>query len=344
MNTKLNFAILDPVIDTIESVPVERELRKGEYCLWGSDNKYPNMVLYAAKQSPTMSAIINSCVNYITGEGDVLNEMITYDLIKDVAESYAIFGGFALHVAKNNAGEISRVECLDMRFCRTDKNRTFITYNEDFANDSGYISTKKSIILPTQKDKSAQEYIYLYTNSKYNIYPVPEWASSLKSTMIEIGIIDYHFNGLKNGLNDTVIFNFLSGVPEDEEKKEIERAIDDKFCGTENAGRPIINYGNGAEEKLEVDTISTSNWADKYIALTENTKEKQYASWRMAPSLCGIVERGTGFSSTEYAEEYALFFANVIRPIQKRIELVLSEIFDVKCEITPIEVKFPETI
>lgn len=344
MKEKINFAIINPTYDTVETTPQEREYKKGDYISWGSDNRYPNLLFDIMRNATNMNTIINTVIDYVCGEGDVMHEVITDELIHDIAESYAIYGGFAIDVAKNNAGEISRVECLDMRYIRTDKTHSFVVYNEDFANASGYISSKKSIILPTQANKNAQEYVYLFINSHYTIYPRPVWESAVKECLIEMSISDYHFNAIKNGLNDTVVFKFNDGKPEDEEKAEIEKAIDDKFCGSENAGRPIISYADSKDNQLELDTISTANWGDKYIALVDHIKEKQYASWRMAPSLCGIAERGTGFNSTEYQEQYALFFANVIRPIQKKIEKVLSEIFSVKCTIEPMKVEFPEAI
>lgn len=338
MKEKLSFAILNPQLDSIEVIPVERESKKNDWVLWGTDNKYPNIVFDASRNATNMNTIINTVINYVVGDGI---DGIDDELLHDIAESYAVFGGFAIDVVKNNAGEISRVECLDMRFIRTNKTHDFIVYNEDYANRTGYVSQVKSLILPTQVNNNAQEYVYLFTNSKYTVYPRPEWESSLQECLIEIGVTNYHLNGLKNGLNDTVLFNFVDGVPEDEEKEEIERAIDEKFLGAENACRPIIKFSSSADSALQVDTITTSNWADKYTALTNHVKEKQFASWRCAPSLCGIVERGTGFNATEYQEEYALFEANVIKPIRRKIEKALAEIYNREISIKPFVVNFP---
>lgn len=338
-HTKLSFQIIDSYISKLETLPNEVE-KTDNYTLWGKNNNYPKFIFSIANEASTLNSIIKTVSNYVAGDGVEDNELIDYDLIYDIAESYAIFGGFALDIVKDLNGSPMKIECLDMRYVRTDKFHTKVWYNEKF-ND-GYARGSKSIILPTQNTVSDKdnEYVFLFTNSKYFVYPTPIWISSIKSAIVEAKLDDFHLNDIDNNFTGNIIFNFYGGIPEDKEKREIERAIDEKFCGTENAGRPIINFADNKDKGLEVSTVESSDFGDRYNALMETSRQKQFTAWRCSPSLCGIPEIGTGFNATEYEEQYKLFYANVIRPMQKVINNSLSKITNSEIKIIPMQIDF----
>lgn len=341
MENKLHnfkFIALDPIVETKELRPVERETVKGDMVNWGSKNNYPSWLYEVYRDTSTMTSIINCIVNYVVGDGA---DGVNTKLIHDMAETYCIFGGIPLHTVHNKGGELTKVECLDMRYVRTNKKHDLFWYNEDFTKS--YQRQANSIILqPWTNEDVPGDRLLFYKNTKYSVYPVPEWSSAIKSCIIEQKIDDFHMNDLLLGFSGQHIFNFCDGVPDEEVKKEIETSIMEKFAGVENAGRPMINYADDKEHALQVDTISSIDFGDRYTALLDSATHKQYAVWRCNANLVGITEGNNSFNSIEFEGLYKLFEAQVIKPIRSVIEEMLSQVYKTTITIKPFVIKFDE--
>lgn len=334
------FMAIDPSIEISEVKPVEKETRKGEMVNWGTKNNYPSWLYDIYSKTTTMKSIINCITNYVVGGGI---EGVDTKLIRDMVETYCIFGGIPLHIVKNKAGETTKVECLDMRHVRTDKKKEHFYYNEGFGDN--YQRTSNSILIPKyQKESKYGDSIMFYSNTKYSVYPVPEWSAAVKACIIEQKIDDFHYNDLINGFASDVVYNFNSGVPEDEEKKEIEKMIMEKYQGVENAGRPLINFSEDKEHALEVTPISVADFGDRYMSLLDNATHKQYAAWRTNANLIGITEGNNSFNSIEFEGLYMLFEAQVIKPIRKIVEGMLSEVYNKELEIKPFHIQFNDGV
>lgn len=336
-NVRLSFLAIDPFIETNIVRPVEGEVRGKDFITWGEKNDYPNYLDSLYDNVSTLKTIIDGLTDYVCGEtivckNPMFNEKVNntgldiYELVHRLAHDFARYGGFALNVVRNKAKGIAGLYYLDFANCRTNKDRTIVYYADDWAKSYGRV---KCTDYPNfTYEPEAASSIYYFTTTHKTVYPAPMYAAAVIPCEIEKKINEFGINLLSNGLNSNFIINFNNGVPNDEQKEEIEADIYEKFTGTENTGRPIIAWNDDKEHAASIDKIDDTGWADKYQNLQKTAREQIYNAFRCSPILFGIDMHNTGFSDQEYASVYTLFNRTVVKPIQDKIKLVFDKIFD----------------
>ena len=81
---------------------------------------------------------------------------------------------------------------------------------------------------------------------------------------MERKINEYHLNSLCNGFVGSVLVNMNNGKPEDEQQQEIVDAFEEKFTGTQNAGRVIVSFNDSKENAAELLPLNTEDFGEKY--------------------------------------------------------------------------------
>jgi len=165
-----------------------------------------------------------------------------------------IYGGFAIQIFYNKAGQIKELGWLDMRKVRTDEDKNIIYYSKDFATKS----SPQYITFPVWK--YGEEYrnesaVLLYTGSKRSVYPTPRYSGSIMDIETSIRISNYHLNAIRNNFNGNFVISFNNGMPSDDVKKEIERKVQEKFCGDSNAGSFLLVFNDSKENGVSVERI-----------------------------------------------------------------------------------------
>lgn len=346
-NDKMNlsFSAISPFIETNEVLATEKEIRGQHFISWGDNNKYPFYLYDLYKSVSTLHSIIDGFVDYICGDeiksnSERMSDDEMSELVYDIALSYMIYGGFAINVIRNKVGDVYKLESLDFRNIRSNKNNDVLYYSEDY-NDKSYGRGKYIAYPKYGKDDVNANSILYYKNNKYQVYPVPMWNASIMSCEIEKSIDEYHLNNINNGFMGSVMVSLNNGTPDDEIKKEIEKNFNEKFCGKENSGRVVISYSDDKDHAATIDKIDTEDFSDRYNSLAERSREQIYTSFRCTPNLFGLPSETTGFNSQEYQDAFALFNKTVISPIQKHIVKSINSILgDNSIEITPFAVKF----
>ena len=341
---KLSFAAINPYIQDNKIDSEEKII--GNLIKWGSDNKYPNYLDELYKNVPTLRAIIDACVDYTAGEEVKSESIISNDeleeLVKEISLSYYKFGGFALNILRNRMGIISKICVMDFRTLRFTDDCKKILYSKKFANRDKYRTSTKTFVLDlfNPEDKTQMSSVFYYSNSKYTHYPIPMYEAAITACEIEKSIDEYHLNNINNGFVGSVIVNLNNGTPDDEIKEEIEREFNEKFTGKENAGRVVISYNDDKEHGATIEKIDNEDFSERYSALAARSKQAIFTSFRMTPTLAGIPTENNGFSAEQYAEQYALFYTTVIRPVQKLIVNKLKYILNTYIEIVPFKIDF----
>lgn len=342
----LTFSAIDQYL--VENIiePTEGEISGQKFIQWGDRNLYPTFVHDAYFNSHTLKSVVRSVVDYVVGNGCHSNELAISDekledLISAMAFSYAVYGGFAVNVLRNKIGGVADIVPLDMRCLRSNKENTIFYYSEDYGKKS-YGRCKYLVYEKYDPNKKEQfSSIFYYKNERFQCYPSPLWSASLNAAIIENRVGEYHLNSLANGFSSNILINMNNGVPSDEQMEEIEENFNEKFCGSENAGRVVIAYNNDKEHAASIEKIDVDDYADRYTSLTKWCKESLFSSFRCNPQLVGIATESNGFNSEEYQQSYALFMRTVILPIQKIICNSFDKIFGKQgvVEITPFDMK-----
>lgn len=289
-----------------------------------------------------MQAIINGTVDFICGndarlttpgfevvvnkKGDTAN-----DVIRKLSFDYMIFGGFAFQVIRNMGGEIAEIYALDFMKVRSDEKNEIFYYCEDWSKWGA-----KAKIYPKfgENDDNPTSIFYYKGSVSRGVYPTPVYGAALVACELEKAINEFHLNNINNGFASNLIINFNNGQPNEEQKKEIERDVQEKFSGYQNAGRILLSFNDSDENATKVERLEGDDFDDKYSALADRSREQIFVAFRATPNLFGFPNQTTGFNEQEYASSFKLYNRTVVRPIQNVIIDAFDKVFGQKGSMT----------
>lgn len=270
-----------------------------------------------------------STFNRINADGDTIEE-VYYKLILD----YWVFGGFAVQVQYNMLHEMTELIHLDLRRLRSNENKTKFFYSRSWGT---YDNGEAVVYYPYDtEDIEHHSQVLFYPGKKTrDLYPVPDWSSAIISAETQIEIKKFHYKTLINNFVVNGILNFFVGDVTDAVKEQTEKAINDKFCGTENAAQLLISWNKDVNQKLDFVRITDDQFDKKYEALSNSVKEDIFISLRALPVLFGMVVQ-TGFNTQEYEEAFTLYNRIAIKPKQIEMQKVFDNLFgENSISITP---------
>ena len=340
----LAFAALNPYVTTNTVENVEKEISGKDFIAWGSDNRYLNYLFSLYEDCATLQSIINGTSDFICGNsitcnlpifektvnknGDTIN-----DIIQRISTDYLIFGGFALQVIRNAVGNITELYWVDFTKIRSDRKNEVFFFSEDWCKSYGRV---KYIIYPkfNPDDSNPSSIFYYKGNKTRGTYPTPLYNAAITSCELEKKINQFHLSEINNNFLTSKIINFNSGVPDDDLKNEIERNLNEKFSGSENAGRILISFNNNKDSETTVADIPQDEFGERYDSLAKRSTSQIFTAFRATPNLFGLPTETTGFNQQEFSEAFKLYNRTAVKPIQKVIVDTFDKIFGVDGSIT----------
>ena len=347
-DTKLQmaFAAIDKTLVSSIPEPTQDTYRNKDYVYWGVDNKYPQYLWDLFNDVTTLKTIVEGTSDFVCGDearcnidgfgvrmnrkGDTLS-----DLIKWIDRDYNIYGGFALQIVRSIKGDVAEIYYVDFRYLRTDRKNESFWYSEDF--DKPYVRKTKAVLYPKfVPGGDAPSSIIYVKNINTLPYPIPRYSGAITDCEIERSVSKMHLNSLENGFMPSYILSFLNGVPSDEQKAEIEKNIQEKFCSVNNAGRVLLNFADGEANSTKVEKLSIEDFGERYKSCAERAQQQIYCAFQAIPQLFGCMRlsSATGFSQQEFEEAYKLYSSTVVRSQQRLIANAFDKIFGVNGSIT----------
>ena len=337
-----SFAAIDSYLETNIVSPVEKVLAGRDMVEWGTRNAYPDYLLDLYNNVPTLRSIINGNIDYVAGDdvtimplqeeftnqemnmrGDTIREQV-----KDIAKDFEIYGGFALQVIRNLAGEVAEVYYIDMRYLRTNKEGDVFYYSEKWGKSSRTGMVVYPAFLPKleweklsdeERNRHASSILFV-KNVHTQVYPAPLYAASVKACEIERLIDEFHLSDINNHFVSSAIINFNNGDPGQEIKSEIERGFNEKFCGASNGGRVAFSWNPNKESATDIVEFKMEDFGERYKALSQHSRTQIFTSFRAIPLLFGLTsEANTGFSTEEFEQSFKLYNRTQIQPVQRMI-------------------------
>lgn len=337
-----SFAAIDSYLETNIVSPVEKVLAGRDMVEWGTRNAYPDYLLDLYNNVPTLRSIINGNIDYVAGDdvtimplqeeftnqemnrrGDTIREQV-----KDIAKDFEIYGGFALQVIRNLAGEVAEVYYIDMRYLRTNKEGDVFYYSEKWGKSSRTDMVVYPAFLPKieweklsdeERNRHASSILFV-KNVHSQVYPAPLYAASVKACEIERLIDEFHLSDINNHFVSSAIINFNNGDPGQEIKSEIERDFNEKFCGASNGGRVAFSWNPNKETATDIVEFKMEDFGERYKALSQHSRTQIFTSFRAIPLLFGLTsEANTGFSTEEFEQSFKLYNRTQIQPVQRMI-------------------------
>ena len=337
-----SFAAIDSYLETNIVSPVEKVLAGRDMVEWGTRNAYPDYLLDLYNNVPTLRSIINGNIDYVAGNdvtilplqeeftnqemnrrGDTIREQV-----KDIAKDFEIYGGFALQVIRNLAGDVAEVYYIDMRYLRTNKEGDVFYYSEKWGKSSRTDMVVYPAFLPKieweklsdeERNRHASSILFV-KNVHTQVYPAPLYAASVKACEIERLIDEFHLSDINNHFVSSAIINFNNGDPGQEIKSEIERGFNEKFCGASNGGRVAFSWNPNKESATDIVEFKMEDFGERYKALSQHSRTQIFTSFRAIPLLFGLTsEANTGFSTEEFEQSFKLYNRTQIQPVQRMI-------------------------
>jgi hypothetical protein len=322
------------------TTPVVKEVQGKDWVEYGEDNDYFQYIIDRYNGSPTNNAILNSLIDLTYGKGidatdsarkpseyAAMRGLFTKDCLRKVVADYVMMGQCAIQVVyskdHNTIVKVEHIPVETLRAERCDDEGEVNGYY--YAKDWADVRARKEspVYIPAfGKSREGLEVMYLkpYRAGYYYYSPV-DYQGGLPYAELEEEIANYHINNIQNGLAPSMLINFNNGVPSEEERRQIEMQIAQKFSGSSNSGKFILAFNDNKDLAATIDPVQLSDAADQYQFLSAEATSKLMVAHRIvSPMLLGIKDStGLGNNADELKTASTLLDNIVIRPKQEII-------------------------
>ena len=363
--------------------PLVQEVRGKDWIEYGDANGewrnlYPQFLIDLYYSSSITAAIVNATAEMISAEDIVItdeddrdeearvklqnfmnnangNETL-HEVLKKVAFDFKLQGAFALNIVwskdRTQIAEIYHIPVEKIRCERPDefgKTRGYYV-SGDWANTR----TNKPYRVPAfnVNDRTSPNQI-LYTglySPNMNSYYTADYISCNNWSLIDSKVSEFHLNNISNGFTGSFMISFANGIPTAEERRQIERSLEDKFTSEKNAGKFVLTFSDDKTRVPEITSISPSDLDKQYLALQELLTSNILSGHRVTSKTLMGLDSANGFSSNaDELNAASNFYLNtVVVGFQNQILKVLHKIFQVNnmdmpvqfVQLKPITVKF----
>jgi len=312
------------------------EVRGQEWVNYGEDNDYFGYLQDRINGSPTNNAIVNGISQMIFGKGlDASDKLIKpdeyaqamllfdNDTVERLCSDLKAMGNCAIQIVysidKSRILECNHfpIETLRSGKCNDDGEVETYYYAEDWKKIT---RSNKPLAIPSFGFGNGGEEILFVKPYKTGFYfyaPV-DYTGCLQYCELEEEISNFHLNNIMNGMAPSMLINFLNGTPTEDEQRNIERSIQNKFSGTSSAGKFILNFSDGANTAATITPVQLSDAHNQYQFLSDESMRKIMVSHRViSPMLLGIKDNsGFGNNAEELQTATILMQNTVIKPFQ----------------------------
>jgi hypothetical protein len=335
-------------------IPVFKENKAKNYITYGTDNKYPQMLIDLYNSSPKHGAIVSQKAQYIAGDkteviannteqltiaNDRLASINSYESFDDVKSKIAadleLFDGFALEIIWNKAKtSIAEIYHLPFQNVRHSLDGHY-WYAEDW-NDRKVEPIYYYCWNPSTRENKQMYYFKMYKAGQGE-YPTAPYQSALKYIEIDTEIANFHLNSIKSGFSAQTLLQLFKGVPTPEEMRQTIKRFKENFSGTDNAGSIIIQFNDPNETPSVVNNLAPSDFDKQFDLLNQTVQQEILMAHRVtSPMLFGIKTEGQLGGRSELIEAYEAFQTAYIEPRQNQMDRALTSIFKF---ITPVTLK-----
>jgi len=330
MEKNIQFSAIDPTYVSSIPEPIEKDYSGKDFISYGLDNAYPIFLYNLVENGAILGAIIQGIADYVKGNAinsGIMTQEEAEDFIEKSTTDYLTFGACYWQVIRNLGGKVQKINWLDARYIRSDKDNNLFWYSEEFGKKYG--RTSKALVYPrfTLEDIEPNSVFVIKAPLSRGVYGKPLWSGAIKDAVIQQQIETYHMSELFNNFAGSAVISFNNGIPTDEQKKEIEKNIAEKFSGAENAARFLLIFNDSKENAATVERLTSDDLPDRYENLAKRTREQLFIAFRATPSLFGLATADNAFNSEEYEQSFKIFNRTMIKPIQMKITSALAKIY-----------------
>ena len=340
------------------NIPHLVEDPKNDWVSFGEDNLYPNYLLELFLGSAINGALIKSIGAMIYGEGlsatnvdentDTkesflrLNELLHNsddDVLKDLAMDLKLFGGCYVNVIwSRDRSKIAKMHHIPAQYIRSGKmvdgEIDTYYYSADWSKaKKGEYKPRPYKAFNTKDRTQASQILMIRDKNPALFYGfAPDYVAATDWIQMELEIAQFHLSNITSGMTPSMHVGFSNGVPTEEERRTIERQLNQKFSGSGNAGKILITFNDGKETQPIIEPIQMNDAQSAWEGMSKQAVSQILAGHRVtSPILFGIRAEGGGLGNNadELRDAYSLFNNTVIIPFQNTLLKGLEKIFTV---------------
>lgn len=340
------------------NIPHLVEDPRNEWINFGEDNLYPNYLLELFLGSAINGALIKSIGAMIYGEGlaatnadDNTDTKESYlrltellhnsddDVLKDLAMDLKLFGGCYVNVIwSRDRSKIAKMKHIPAQYIRSGKMidgeiRTYY-YSADWSKaKKGEYKPRPYSAFSTEDRSNASQILMIRDKNPALFYGfAPDYVAATDWIQMELEIAQFHLSNITSGMTPSMHVGFSNGVPTEEERRTIERQLNQKFAGSGNAGKILITFNDGKETAPVIEPIQMNDAQSAWEGMSKQAVNQILAGHRVtSPILFGIRAEGGGLGNNadELRDAFSLFNNTVVVPFQNTLLKGLDKIFRV---------------
>jgi len=340
------------------NIPHLVEDPRNEWISFGEDNLYPNYLLELFLGSAINGALIKSIGAMIYGEGLAatnadentdtkesylrLTELLHNsddDVLKDLAMDLKLFGGCYVNVIwSRDRSKIAKILHIPAQYIRSGKMidgeiRTYY-YSADWSKAKKNEYKPRPYSAFSTEDRSNASQILMIRDKNPALFYgfAPDYVAATDWIQMELEIAQFHLSNITSGMTPSMHVGFSNGVPSDEERRTIERQLNQKFAGSGNAGKILITFNDGKETAPVIEPIQMNDAQSAWEGMSKQAVNQILAGHRVtSPILFGIRAEGGGLGNNadELRDAFSLFSNTVLVPFQNTLLKGLNKIFRV---------------
>jgi hypothetical protein len=362
---------------TTKSVTPDVDIRKNkkkDYIYFGKDNLFPDYLIDLADNCSIHRALIETKTKFIAGEGFYFEgednqiaqaerflEGLDKDFLRRTAIDMAYFNGFYWQSKFERSGKVAYLRNIDFSYVRSGK------MNENGEVDKYYFSpdwkfaTKRNSFKPEDEIYKPKPIASWQSSDRMLVrergelvngmcyspgklfYAEPSYLGALNYIEISNQIAEFHKNNLDNGMVGSMHIHLFEDLSDGEKRRKVEKSINNKFSGSENAGKVVVTWSTNPDMKTMVESIPVNDSHEMFTLLNGKVSEEIIMAHRTPMALAGI-KVATGLQSEDSLTRANMeYYQNtVIRPSQAVIEENLDKVLErnginVKSKIKPLK-------
>lgn len=341
---RLDFA----AVDTLSGKFIEKINRNEPFVRWGIDNMEIERFYDYTQFSPIHAACILSKVDNAAGRGFIKDYKINSkqslnDVVKQMFWEFVVGGNLFLEVIwKNDRSQgISGFHVIPSKYFRAKAPENAELYTDCWLYCHDWANWKKAGVIEFKefdpKNFTDRQIIHIKNYQPgYLFYGAPDYLASLLDIRLSRAISDFNLHNILNGASPSMWVHFPQEAPDSQnDQEDILRRLEERYRGSQNAGRIIVSYG-GESGKPEITQISPTMATGGYAEIFALVRENILAGHKIVDGSIIGLPSPTGFnSSAEQLETtFRLFMNTSIKPLQ---EFIIREIEPVVQLIYPGE-------
>lgn len=333
---------------------------------YGNDNLYPQHLQAITRASGTAELCLNRYAKFIEGYGfanEAISDVVVNhvgttadELLHDIAQDVARFGGFALHVNYNVLCQVTEINFVPFENCRLEEeddagNVARILVHPDWTGKktrNGHVIRvdesnidRIDVFNPNPEVVAAQvikaggidnykgQILWVSLDGRFQ-YPTPIYDSVVTDISTDEGLGNIKYRNVRNNFLVSCMLLARKGVPKIDEKgnKIEEQLISDEdlltFQGDENTSKILYVELENEEDKPEVVQFPTRNYDKEFSVTDASVVERIYAQFHQ--ELFYSIRIGKlGFSGDVMRDAYQ-YYAGEVTNEQRFIERAFERI------------------